>query len=60
MNHNKIKHEELCLKISNKECKFICDFCNKKFRRSTNLKNHKEKACKNKPNIFKVINCNYK
>jgi hypothetical protein len=46
-NHNKIKHSELCLKISNKECKFSCDTCNKKFRRNANLKNHKNNTCKN-------------
>ena len=44
-NHNKIKHSDLCLKISNKECKFCCDLCNKKFRRNSTLKNHKQKKC---------------
>ena len=45
-NHNKIKHHELCLKISNKECKFKCDLCNKKFTRNDNLKYHKNNTCK--------------
>jgi hypothetical protein len=46
-NHNKIKHNELCLRISNKECKFSCDTCNKKFRKNANLKYHKNNTCKN-------------
>lgn len=45
-NHNKIKHSDLCLKISNKECKFKCDLCNKKFTRNDNLKYHKNNTCK--------------
>jgi len=46
-NHNKIKHNELCLRISNKECKFSCNTCNKKFRKNANLKYHKNNTCKN-------------
>jgi hypothetical protein len=46
-NHNKIKHVDLCLKISNKECKFSCEQCNKKFTRNDNLKYHKNNTCKN-------------
>ena len=39
MNHNKIKHSDLCLKFS-------CDLCNKKFTRNDNLKYHKNNTCK--------------
>jgi hypothetical protein len=46
MNHNKIKHSDLCLKISNKECNFSCELCNKKFTRNDNLKYHKNNTCK--------------
>jgi len=46
MNHNKIKHCDLCLKISNKECNFSCNLCNKKFTRNNNLKYHKNNTCK--------------
>jgi hypothetical protein len=56
MNHNKIKHSDLCLKISNKECKFSCDTCNKKFRRNANLKYHKNNTCKIKNNEINKIN----
>ena len=45
-NHNKIKHVNLCLKISNKECKFSCEQCNKKFTRNDNLKYHINNTCK--------------
>jgi len=55
-NHNKIKHSELCLKISNKECKFSCDLCNKKFTRNDNLKYHKNNTCKIKNNETNKIN----
>ena len=55
-NHNKIKHSKLCLKISNKECKFICDLCNKKFTRNDNLKYHKNNTCKIKNNEINKIN----
>ena len=55
-NHNKIKHSDLCLKISNKECKFSCDTCNKKFRRNANLKYHKNNTCKIKNNEINKIN----
>lgn len=55
-NHNKIKHSNLCLKISNKECKFICNLCNKKFTRNDNLKYHKNNTCKIKNNETNKIN----
>jgi hypothetical protein len=46
-NHNKIKHNEIRVINNNKECKFSCDTCNKKFRRNANLKYHKNNTCKN-------------
>ena len=55
-NHNKIKHSDLCLKISNKECNFSCELCNKKFTRNDNLKYHKNNTCKIKNNETNKIN----
>ena len=48
--HNKLKHSDMILNIkqNNKDCKFSCDRCNKKFRRNANLKYHKQNTCKNK------------
>jgi len=56
-NHNKIKHSDLSLKISNKECKFSCELCNKKFTRNDNLKYHKNNTCKinNETNKINIL-----
>jgi hypothetical protein len=53
-NHNKIKHNDLCIKIKQnyKECKFSCESCNKKFTRKDNLKYHKNNTCKIITNVL--------
>ena len=48
-NHNKIKHPDKYIQISNKVKKFSCDKCNKKFTRNNYLKIHLLDSCKNKP-----------
>ncbi len=56
-NHNKIKHNDLIINIKqNKECKFSCNLCNKKFTRNDNLKYHKNNTCKLKTNHIIINN----
>jgi hypothetical protein len=55
--HNKIKHSDLIIHIkqNNKECKFCCELCNKKFTRNNNLKYHKNNTCKIKNNNINIL-----
>ena len=47
-NHNNKFHNELDIRITNKERNFKCIKCNKEFTRKDNMLTHLEKTCKNK------------